>query len=261
MKKIVGLIILSALFLTIPVLGKTNSNRNSANDPFIKQIAKALRDIYPGYLASRALGQELARNAPVIMNRLRQTRYAIQSLGGGTLDTRSPRVQSKPFSFVRYERDRRTLIRNISDLEYLINGYRNEPDSSRKYEWMTAISRKFSQIDRTFTIYLGKSVGAFLAEQNRSSSNVSAVWTSSYGNIKWTVNGNSVRGTYGNNRGTLTGTLRRVGNKQILSGTWVNARNQRGTFVFTFNSGTSFSGTWKSADGRNSGRWTGNARR
>ncbi len=72
------------------------------------------------------------------------------------------------------------------------------------------------------------------------------VWSSSYGGIHLTRNGNTYEGWYGKENKTIRGMLSNQGGTWIFAGEWgrKNDPGYKGGFRFTFTSPTAFTGNW-----------------
>jgi len=97
----------------------------------------------------------LAREMPVIMNRLRETRNAIANVGTDYIPD-GANNGTIPFAFIEDANDRRTLIRYIDDYSYLLNQLDTAfafNDRSQIAEVQGALERKNQQMKRLVGIW------------------------------------------------------------------------------------------------------------
>lgn len=152
-----------------------------AADSFVQkqarvQILKIFSDMQPSVLGASGTGQLLAREMPVIMNRLRETRYAIANVGTDYV-TNGADNETTPFAFIEDAKDRRTLIRYIDDYTHLLNQLDVASafdDDSQIAEVQVALRRKSQQIERLVGIWgrniedIGGDLGATQATTTKS---------------------------------------------------------------------------------------------
>ena len=133
------------------------SRRSVRPQDFLLTLAKeAFRATHPSVVAATGTGEVLARNFPVIQDRLRRTRDAIAALGDGDDGI----VESGPdirFQFIGDDADRAALIRHLDDLGYLLDLYKEEAswdvEAPALDEIRTAIAEKETAINRLLRIW------------------------------------------------------------------------------------------------------------
>jgi len=149
----IGLVcVATVLFLAIVSIAPFHfGNQALAAGKFSKEASKLLRDIHPSFLGAVGTGEELARHAPTIMNRLRQTRQAIEALGSDDAPD-----GNRPAAVIKDKDDRRRLERDLKNLEYLVGLLRDAGDDRQKLDAAKAIQRKLNDIDNLYVKWTGR---------------------------------------------------------------------------------------------------------
>ena len=112
--------------------------------------------IFPSSIGAVGLGQVLAENAPTIMQRLRDTRAAIEAAGGGQ---RASSASNQSWSIIQDPSDRVRLSRYLEQLEYLTGLVKTAWNDTEKQLYVDAVQDKLEEIDHIFIKWTGQPSG------------------------------------------------------------------------------------------------------
>lgn len=180
-----------------------------------------LNSIFPSSLGAVGLGQVLNQNALIIMQRLRETRAAIDEAGGGQLSTS---VSNQAWSIIQDPSDRARLSRYLEQLEYLTGLVKTAWNDQESTIYVDAVKDKLAEIDDIFVKWTGQPSGitepASRFAGNWACGNVAnlEIYVTSGGSLEGDVKGHTsmswIKKYHG---GSLTGIVRPIPtNKDIM---------------------------------------------
>ncbi|MDR4495345.1 MAG: hypothetical protein AB7P17_06885 [Nitrospirales bacterium] len=199
------------------VLDRANPETPTAQSPIYSRAAGIfINSIFPSSIGAVGLGQVLNQNASTIMQRLRDTRAAIDAADGGQL---APSASSQSWSIIQDSEDRARLSRYLEQLEYLTGLVKTAWNDQEKELYVDAAQKKLGDIDQIFVKWTGQP-----SEVSEPASRFAGDWTC--GNIAaltiFVVPGGSLEGDIkGHNKmawiqrfhgGSLTGQVRPLPN-------------------------------------------------
>lgn len=115
-----------------------------------------INSIFPSSIGAAGLGQVLNQNASAIMGRLRDTRAAIDAVGGEQL---APSAANQPWSIIKDPADRARLSRYLEQLEYLTGLVKTAWNDEEKELYVDAVKNKLGEIDQIFVKWTGQPSG------------------------------------------------------------------------------------------------------
>lgn len=114
-----------------------------------RAVGYIIRGISPSHMGIVGTAQMLDIHGPEMRSHWRAIREAIQN----TDNIQAPTPPPKRFAFITRENDRRGLIKDLGQMEYLMSLLENEYDVERIRETAAAISTKQDKINALFVYY------------------------------------------------------------------------------------------------------------